>query len=84
MNNILHPYLDQFVVVFLDDILVYSKNLEDHDKHLRIVLNELKKHRLFAKVSKCVFFQKRLEYLGHDVSAEGIKVSPSKIEAIKE
>ena len=84
MNSILHPYLDKFVVVFLDDILIYSRNLKEHEEHLRLVLQQLRKHQLYAKVSKCDFFRKQLEYLGHDVSAQGIKVSPSKIEAVRE
>ena len=80
----MHPYLDKFVVVFLDDILIYSKSLKEHEEHLKLILKQLRKHRLYAKVSKCDFFRKQLEYLGHDVSAQGIKVSPSKIEAIRE
>ena len=83
MNSIMHPYLDKFVVVFLDDILIYSKDLKEHEDHLRLVLKQLRKHQLYGKVSKCEFFKKQLEYLGHDVSSEGIKVSPAKIEAIK-
>jgi hypothetical protein len=84
MNDILHEYLDKFVVVFLDDILVYSKNLQEHENHLTKVLAKLREHKLYAKVSKCDFFQKQLEYLGHDVSVEGIKVSSSKVKAIQE
>ena len=83
MNSILYPYLDKFVIVFLDDILIYSKNLKEHEEHLKLVLKQLRKHQLYAKVSKCEFFKRQLEYLGHEVSSEGIKVSPAKIEAIK-
>ena len=84
MNDILHEYLDKFVVVFLDDILVYSKSLQEHEKHLSMVLERLREHKLYAKASKCDFFQKQLEYLGHDVSVEGIKVSSCKVKAIQE
>ncbi|XP_058003715.1 uncharacterized protein LOC131180114, partial [Hevea brasiliensis] len=82
MNTIFRPYLDQFVVVFIDDILVYSRNAEEHDRHLRIVLQTLREKQLYAKLSKCEFWLKEISFLGHIVSAEGIKVDPSKIEAV--
>ncbi|XP_058005351.1 uncharacterized protein LOC110638799 [Hevea brasiliensis] len=78
----LKPFLDQFVVVFIDDILVYSKNAEKHDKHLRIVLQTLREKQLYAKLSKCEFWLEQVAFLKHIVSTEGIKVDPSKIEAI--
>ena len=82
MNRVFHPYLDQFVVVFIDDILVYSKDAQEHEHHLRIVLQILRENRWFAKLSKCDFWLKEVSFLGHIVSAEGIRVDPVKIEAI--
>ena len=82
MNRVFHPYLDQFVVVFIDDILVYSKDAQDHEHHLKIVLRILKEKQLFAKLSNCDFFLKEVSFLGHIVSAEGIRVDLAKIEAI--
>ena len=82
MNRVFRPYLDQFVVVFIDDILVYSKNEEEHEQHLRIVLQTLREKRLYAKLSKCDFWLKEVFFLGHIVSVEGIKVDLAKIEAI--
>jgi len=64
MNRIFHPYLDQFLVVFIDDILVYSKSEEEHAEHLRIVLQVLKEKRLFAKLSKCKFWLREMSFLG--------------------
>ena len=82
MNRVFHPYLDQFVVVFIDDNLVYSKDAHEHEQHLRIVLWILREKRLFAKLSKCAFWLKEVSFLGHIVSLEGIRVNPAKIEAI--
>ena len=82
MNRVFCPYLDQFVVVFIDDILVYSKDAHEHEHHLRIVLQTLRENQLFAKLSKCDFWLKEVSFLGHIVSAEGIRVDPVKIEAI--
>ena len=82
MNRVFYPYLDQFVVVFIDDILVYCKNAQEHEQHLKIVLQILREKQLFAKLSKCDFWLKEVSFLGHIVSAEGIKVDPAKIEAI--
>ncbi len=75
MNTIFRPYLDQFVVVFIDDILVYSRNIEEHDRHLRIVLQTLREKQLYAKLSKYEFWLKEISFLGHIVSFEGIKVA---------
>jgi hypothetical protein len=83
MNGVFREYLDKFVIFFLDDILVYSKIEEEHEKHLRMVLQVLRTHQLFAKLSKCSFFQNRIHYLGNIISKEGIAVDPEKIEAIK-
>ena len=84
MNRVFQPYLDQFVVVFIDDILVYSKTEEKHDEHLRIVLQVLREKQLYAKFSKCEFWLNEVTFLGHVVSAEGIMVDLQKIEAILE
>jgi len=78
MNRIFHPYLDLFVVVFIDDILVYSKSEEEHAEHLRVVLRVLKEKRLFAKLSKCEFWLREVSFLGHVISKSGIAVDLSK------
>ena len=82
MNRVFRPYLDQFVVVFIDDILVYSKDEQEHEQHLKIVLQTLREKKLFAKLSKCDFWLKEVSFLGHIVSAQGIRVDPTKIEAV--
>ena len=82
MNRVFRPYVDQFVVVFIDDILVYSKDAQEHEQHLRIVLETLREKKLYAKLSKCDFWLKEVSFLGHIVSAEGIRVDPAKIEAV--
>jgi hypothetical protein len=79
MKKIFMPYLDKFVIVFIDDILIYSKNKEDHAKHLRIALQVLREHQLYAKFSKCEFWLDQVEFLGHVISKEGIAVNPSKV-----
>ena len=82
MNRIFRPYLDQFVIVFIDNILIYSGSGEEHVEHLRIVLQTLREHRLYAKLSKCQFWHDSVAFLGHIVSAEGFSVDPQKVEAI--
>jgi len=82
MNRIFHPYLDQFVVVFIDDILVYSKSEEEHVEHLRIVLQILKEKQLFAKLSKCEFWLREVSFLGHVISKGGIAVDPLKVDVV--
>ncbi|KAJ9541625.1 LOW QUALITY PROTEIN: hypothetical protein OSB04_028131 [Centaurea solstitialis] len=84
MNRVCKPYLDEFVIVFIDDILIYSKTAEEHGEHQRKVLEMLKRERLYAKFSKCEFWLKEVQFLGHIVTQEGIKVDPAKIEAIKD
>ncbi|XP_057793178.1 uncharacterized protein LOC131009787, partial [Salvia miltiorrhiza] len=84
MNRVFHPYLDKFVLVFIDDILIYSKNDKDHEEHLRIVLETLRTERLYAKFSKCEFWLSEVTFLGHIVSSEGIKVDPEKVQAVRE
>jgi hypothetical protein len=76
--------LDKFVIVFLDDILIYSKSEEECEHHLRMVLQVLREYQLYAKLSKCSFYQKQIHYLGHIISKDGIAVDPEKIEAIRE
>jgi hypothetical protein len=78
------PDLDKFVVVFIEDILIYSNNEEEHDKHLRIVLTRLREHQLYAKFSKCAFWLEEIQFLGHVLSANGIAVDPSKVKDILE
>ena len=75
-------YLDKFVVVFIDDILVYSKNEEEHDEHLRMVLQKLRENQLYAKLSKRAFWLKEVAFLGHIISAGGISVDPSKVKDV--
>ena len=82
MNRVFHPYLDQFVLVFIDNILVYYKDAQEKEHHLRIVLQTLRENQLFAKLSKCDFWLKEVSFLGYIVSAEGIRVDPVKIEPI--
>jgi hypothetical protein len=84
MNSVFMPELDKFVVVFIDDILIYSKNEEEHAQHLRIVLTRLKEHQLYAKFSKCAFWLEEIQFLGHVLSARGIAVDPSKVKDILE
>ena len=84
MNDIFREYLDSFVIVYLDDILVYSKTADEHLKHLRLVLAKLRQHRLYGKIRKCDFFAKKVEYTGHLISEEGITVDPAKINIIKD
>ena len=82
MNRVFHPYLDQFVVVFIDDILVYSKDAQEHEHHLRTVLQTSKEIKLFSKLRKCDFWLKEVSFLGHIISTDGIRVDPAKIEAV--
>ena len=84
MNRVFHEYLDRFVIVFVDDILVYSDNEKQHKEHLRIVLEVLRKNKLYAKFSKCDFWMKEVLFLGHIISKEGISVDPAKVVAVKE
>jgi hypothetical protein len=82
MNKVFMEYLDKFIVVFIDDILIFSKNEEEHDEHLRLVLQKLRENQLYAKLSKCEFWLKEVLFLGHIISEGGISVDPSKVESV--
>ena len=83
MNRVFREYIDRFVLVFIDDILIYSRFEAEHALHLRIVLDTLRQHQLKAKLSKCHFWESKVKFFGHIVSSEGISVDPAKIEAIQ-
>ena len=82
MNRVFQPYLDQFVMVFINDILIYSRDEQEHEQHLKIVLQTLRDKKLYAKLIKCDFWLKEVSFLGYIVSAEGIRFDPTKIEAM--
>ena len=84
MNIVFHPYLDNFVLIFIDDILVYSKTREEPEEHLRIGLQTLRDRQLYAKLSKCKFWLDKVSFLGYVISQGGIVVDPSKIEVVLE
>ena len=82
MNKVFQPYLDKFVIVFIDDILVYSRNKEEHEQHLRIILQTLRKKQLYAKLSKWEFQIDEFVFLGHVISGWGVEVDLKKIEVV--
>lgn len=82
MNDILRPFLDDFVVVYLDNILIYSRTAEEHTTHLKKVLSVLRENQLYAKLSKCEFAKTEVNFLGHMVGARGIHMEPGKMDAI--
>jgi hypothetical protein len=84
MNKVFMDELDKFVVVFINDILIYSSTAEEHEQHLRVVLEKLRQNQLYAKFSKCDFWLEEVAFLGHVLTSEGITVDPAKIEAVKE
>jgi hypothetical protein len=84
MNSVFSDYLDDFVIVFLDDVLIFSRSIEEHQRHVRLVLERLREHRLYANMKKCEFFQSKISFLGHIVSADGISMDPEKIQAIRD
>ncbi|GJW08874.1 putative reverse transcriptase domain-containing protein [Tanacetum coccineum] len=84
MNRVCKPYLDKFVIVFIDDILIYSKDEKEHEEHLKAILELLKKEQLYAKFSKCEFWIPKVQFLGHVIDSRGIHADPAKIESIKD
>ncbi|GKC56376.1 putative reverse transcriptase domain-containing protein [Tanacetum coccineum] len=84
MNRVSRPYLDKLVIMFIDDILIYSKTKEEPDAHLRLILELLKKEELYAKFSKCNFWLSKVQFLGHVIDSECVRVDPAKIESIKD
>jgi hypothetical protein len=82
MNKVFMEYLDKFVVVFIDDILIFYKNEEEHDEHLRLVLQKLREKQLYTKRNKCEFWLKEVSFLGHIISEGGIYVDPSKVKDV--
>jgi hypothetical protein len=82
MNKVFVEYLDKFVVVFIDDILIFSKNEEGHGEHLRLVMQKLRENQLYAKLSKCEFWLKEVSFLGHIISEGGISVHPCKVKSV--
>nr|GFB44918.1 putative reverse transcriptase domain-containing protein [Tanacetum cinerariifolium] len=83
MNRVCKPYLDKFVIVFIDDILIYSKSKEDHEEHLNTILELLKNEKLYAKFLKCDFWLKSMHFLGHVINSDGVHVDPTKVEAVR-
>ena len=82
MHRVFQPYLDRFIVVFVDDILIYFKSKEDHEGYLRVILQTLREHQLYAKFNKCEFWLTEVRFLGHVVSALGVSVDPEKVEEV--
>ena len=84
MNRVFEDFLDKFIIVFIDDILIYSKTREEHARHLELALERLREKHLYAKLSKCEFWLDQVVFLGHVVSGMGIMVDPAKVEAVKQ
>ena len=84
MNNLLGEYLDQFVLIFLDDVLIYSANIVEHCEHLRKVLNKLREHRLYAKASKCDILKTSVEFLGQQIQQGGMTLTEAKLKVVQD
>jgi hypothetical protein len=84
MHETFREYLDEFVLVFLDDILIYSRTLEEHERHVAAALSKLREHKLYAKESKCELFQTEVEFLGHRVGRDGVRMMDDKVQAVRE
>ncbi|GKE31937.1 putative reverse transcriptase domain-containing protein [Tanacetum coccineum] len=84
MNRVCKPYLDKFMIVFIDDILIYSKSKQEHEEHLKLILELLKKEELYAKFSKCEFWIPKVQFLSHVIDIQGIHSDPAKMESIKD
>ncbi|GJW02807.1 putative reverse transcriptase domain-containing protein [Tanacetum coccineum] len=84
MNRVCKPYLDKFVIVFIDDILIYSESKQEHEEHLKLILELLKKEELYAKFLKCEFWIPKVQFLSHVIDSQGIHMDPAKIESIKD
>ena len=84
MNKVFMEELDKFVVVFIDNILIYSRSVEEHEQHLRVILNKLRAHELYAKFNKCEFWLKEVTFLGHIITTEGVKVDLEMVKAVSE
>jgi hypothetical protein len=82
MNHVCKPYLDKFVIVFIDDILIYSRTKQDQEQYLKILLELLRKEKLYAKFSKCEFWLREVQFPGHVINSQGIQVDPAKVEAV--
>lgn len=82
MNRVFQDFLDRFIVVFIDHILIYSRSQQEREENLRLVLRRLQEEKLYAKLSKCEFWMEQVPFLGHIVSSKGISIDPSKVEAI--
>ena len=82
MNGFIRKYLHKFVIVFMDDILIYSKTKEEHEEHLRLVMQVLREHQLYVELSKCTFYQGRIHYLGNVIFEDGVTLDLEKIRAI--
>ncbi len=82
MNSMLHSFLDKFVVVFIHDILIYSKDVDEHKHHLRMVLGTLRENKFYAKLKKCEFWLPEVVFLGHVINQRGISVDPSKVSSV--
>jgi hypothetical protein len=84
MNRVFHDYLDQFTIVFIADILIYSKTSEEHEEHLQKILERLRNEKLYAKLEKCEFWLDSVSFLGHVISREGVAINPKRVKVVVE